>query len=455
MKSRLQTRLAAAMFVLCALSTVTAMGATAVLWLRGHREAVNEQLQASATALLSLGISDFTELADFERLDTFIEDALQMERVNRIIRVYDAHRRLLFSSVQVAPPELNLPAGPIVKPVLETLSVQSGDFQSLAIPYRSKGMAEAFYLQVLMPLPKAADILKNLWWEGLVLFAVLTLFSLAISRLLAKRLLKPVSNIGEYLEGMDPKDIEHWRPLPMERDAYYLRAISEGINRLIERTRASVLQTKKMSRFVAHEMRTPLTILQGEAENTLAQAQAGKAEYEKTLRSSLEEIQRMSEIVATVLEIGGTPGVGGELPARDLDLALWVGENLDPWRERLGRPIAWQKPDGKIPTVRAEERLLFRLVDNLWRNVGVHTPQDAACRIEVRGESGAAVLAVEDRGPGMAAAARESLNREGRLSDYAGIGLNLCLTIAQNCGWTLQFLPVDPHGLRIEIRFSV
>jgi len=274
MKSSLRTRLIVAMCVLSVFSTVTATGLTAVLWLRGQRESINEQLQTSAAALLSLGISDFTEWEDFQQLDQFIEDTLQTERLNRIVRLFDSKRKLLFSSVPLPEGSFELPTGPIQKAHIETVHTKSGNMQSLVLPYEVRGARQINYLQVLMPLPRAMDIIKNLWWEGFALFVAQFLIALLLSRYLARRLLMPVHHIGEFLEDLDPKRIEQWQPMPPQADAYYLRAISQGINRLLKRTKSSVLQIKKMSRYVAHEMRTPLTILQGESENVLAQSQA-------------------------------------------------------------------------------------------------------------------------------------------------------------------------------------
>lgn len=439
------------MWVLSAFSTILATTLTGFLWLRAQKISINEQLQATAATFISLGISDFSELVDFDKFDEFIEDTLQMEKVNKIIRVYDGSQNLAFSSVASDFDEIPaLPSSALSKPTLLTLQGRQDHYQSLIVPYDVKDGGGRFFLQILIPLPRVSQILRNLWWESLALLGSLTLFSLLLSHYLSRRLLQPVEDIAVHLGEIDPNRIEEWAPIPVNPEGEYLAAISSGINSLIERTRASVLQIKKMGRYVAHEMRTPLTILQGEAENVLSKPGADAQEYRQVLRSSLEEVQRLSEIVTTVLQVGKVDQAVA-FQATTLDLGEWLRSNLGEWESALNRPI----PTKIEPGIRIESdpKLLHRLVDNLMRNIRNHSPVGTPCELRLSQTELGPVLSVLDRGPGIEPLKIESLNREGPHSEAAGVGLNLCFAIAQRLGFELRFSINEPQGLRVDLRF--
>jgi signal transduction histidine kinase len=444
------------MWVLSAFSTLSSTTLTGFLWVRGQRESVNEQLQASGVALLSLGVSDFSELKDFEQFDQFIEDTLQMEKVNKIIRIYDRSHKLVFSTVGSDFNEIHsIPTTLIEKPTFFTIYGNQDRYQSLVIPYEVKKKKGPFYLQIVIPLPRYSEILKNLWWESLVLMSFLMILSLTLSRYLSRRLLKPVQDIANHLEGMDPNQIENWEPLQMDEKGQYLGAIGSGINTLIEKTRAAVSQIRKISRYVAHEMRTPLTILQGEAENALSKTESTPEDYKKVLRSSLEEIQRMSEIVTTVLQVGKMENVAIHYQPLSFDLKVWLENNKRHWEELLGRPIYFEFQDQEDFGVHGDSKLLYRLVDNLIRNIRDHTASNSQCNLTLEKKSGRACLGVEDNGLGIPTNMIESLNQFERYSEAAGVGLNLCFAIAEMCGIKLHFSRKDPQGLRVEIFFPL
>jgi signal transduction histidine kinase len=208
-----------------------------------------------------------------------------------------------------------------------------------------------------------------------------------------------------------------------------------------------------MSRYVAHEMRTPLTIIQGEAENVLSRPASFPEDYKKVLHSSLEEIQRMSEIVTTVLQVGKTQESILRYQPVSFDLTTWVEQNKKHWEELLSRPIQTMVPEGAC-RVHGDPKLLYRLVDNLIRNIRDHTPPQTRCIMILEKTSHGVSLCVEDNGGGLSARDLDSLNRVGRYSDVTAVGLNLCFAIAEMCGNKLRFTKAEGQGLRVEIWMS-
>ncbi len=443
-----------AMWTMTALSMLAASFFTASLLIRSHHEAIKRQLEASATSLISLGISDFSELADFEEMNTFIEDTLQMEKVETIVRVYDNSKNLVFTTFNAQdndfPKKLEITSK---KPTFLTINLKQRQYESLILPYLGGKKKHPFYLQVIIPLPKYSQIFRTLWWQALGIFLFLIGIALFISRQLAKKLIKPVSSIANHLKQMDPSKIEDWHPLSLDEKGLYLGSIIHGINSLAERTRTAVFQIRKMGRYVAHELRTPLTILQGEAETILSRSEASKEDYAKVLKSSLEEIDHMSETITTILQVGESERRSFLFRPVSFDPAGWIKENKHRWEKTLGRPIRFENSHKESDRIRVDPKLLHHLLDNLIRNIRKHTPPATTCTLSLFATPTGVRIHLEDNGPGMPASLIESLNKKLSSLEDVGVGLNLCQKIADICHIELSFLNKPEGGLRIELAF--
>ncbi|MHC5731529.1 MAG: histidine kinase dimerization/phospho-acceptor domain-containing protein, partial [Nostoc sp.] len=71
-------------------------------------------------------------------------------------------------------------------------------------------------------------------------------------------------------------------------------------NQMLERLERSFTQASRFSADAAHELKTPLTILQGELERTLQQVDPG-SEVQQRLSNLLDEVRRLSGIIRKLL----------------------------------------------------------------------------------------------------------------------------------------------------------
>lgn len=454
MKGTLQQRIAAAMWVMTAISTLTAAVLTGVLLVNSHRESIRQQLQATAASLVSLGITYFSELKDFEKLNRFIEDALQMDRIDKIVRVYDSSGKLIFTTAGTDYDKLPEKLGPTVKkPVFLTLHGVERRYESLVMPYQGEGSNKTFYLQVAIPLPRYLEVFEYLWWQTALMMMILIGISVILSHWLSRKFLAPVGVIAGHLEGMDPLKIENWKPLALDPEGGYLKSITDGVNALSARTKRAIMELRKMSRYVAHEMRTPLTIMQGEAETMLLKKEATASDYELVLRSSLEEVQRMSEIVNTVLSVGESSRLAPFHQPVAVDLAGYLLEHKPQWEKTFEKDLKFVLPASGACEVMADPKLLYRLIDNLVRNVKDHAPS-STCVVTLGKTETEIFMLVEDEGPGLSQNVVDSLNEDGGSSDAAGVGLNLCYRIAEISGISLHLSNRTEGGLQIRLGFK-
>lgn len=455
MKGSLQSKIAIVMWSMSALSILIAVVVTSLLLIEAQRDSIMQQLKATAASIVSLNITDFSDLKDFEELSLFIENNLQLEKINTIICVYDKSRTLVFSTVGLNYDMFPTRLDKVVdKPAVLHIEGERQDYESIILPYKGNKNKGPFYLQVAIPTAKYYEILQSLWWQGMLLLFLFIAMSMVIAHVFTSRILRPVRDIADHLQEMDPVKMESWKPIELEERYLYLSAIVDSINMLAERIWSSISQIRMMSRYVAHELRTPLTILQGEAETVLVKDGVTAKDYEIVLRSSLEEVQRMSETVNTVMKLSEDADRLSSLKAEQINLVDWIKEQKNRWEKTLSRPISLELPKGFEPVVNVDPRLLFQLVDNLIRNVLKHTPDRASCSLVIRHSHLGTILALIDDGPGMPEKLLDSLNTEGSYSRLTGVGLHLCHRISHLSGIRLRFENRREGGLCAELFFA-
>ena len=115
---------------------------------------------------------------------------------------------------------------------------------------------------------------------------------------LANKALKPVDHITQTARMITSQNLNQRIHPPKVKDE--ISRLIETFNEMISRLDQSFRQIKQFSSDASHELKTPLTILKGEVEVTLRKERSLQ-EYEQTLKSNLEEINRMSQIVEDLL----------------------------------------------------------------------------------------------------------------------------------------------------------
>lgn len=250
--------------------------------------------------------------------------------------------------------------------------------------------------------------------------------------------LAPLKRLAGHAVAIDITNLRARLPLRGAGDE--LDHVVAAFNDSLTRLERSVNDMRQFSAAVAHEMRTPLAILRGEAELALATPATADQARER-LTSQIDEYDRLTRLINQILTLARAEA--GEIvinkSAIDLSaLALDMREQVEPLAEANGIMLA-QRVE---PAVRVNgdkgwlERLLLILLDNAIK----FTPRGGRVTIGVTRAADHVALAVEDTGVGMteAVAARifEPFYR-GETGEGTGIGLALARWIADAHGATL------------------
>jgi signal transduction histidine kinase len=233
-------------------------------------------------------------------------------------------------------------------------------------------------------------------------------------------------------------------------------AIGLGVNAMLDRIDGLVSGVRRVSRDVAHDLRTPLFHLRQRLEAARAATGDAKDAAIGAADEKASEIVRAFDAILRLAEIEA--GAAGTRFAA-VDIASIAEAAVDAWRpdiEQSGRSIIGLS---SAPVFVVGDRdLLFQAISNLIENAMRHTPPGAEIRVGVSHEDAPAIL-VTDNGPGVSPdQAGEVVKPFARLdasrsSPGTGLGLSIVAAIAARHGAKLSLGDARP-GLDVRIEFG-
>lgn len=210
--------------------------------------------------------------------------------------------------------------------------------------------------------------------------------------------MRPLTKITSAAQRIGPTQLHerigsmHW---PQE-----LTALAEAFDEMLDRLEDSFARLSQFSADMAHELRTPINNLMGEAEVSLSKPRTTE-EYQRVLASSLEECGRLSRLIESMLFLARAENAETELKRSPLDARRemeTVREFYDGVAEEQGVEVACAG-DGQLNA----DPLLFRqALGNLLSNALHYTPRDGKVLISVApSREGWMDISVTDTGTGI------------------------------------------------------
>ncbi|MGP0020199.1 MAG: ATP-binding protein [Candidatus Sulfotelmatobacter sp.] len=210
------------------------------------------------------------------------------------------------------------------------------------------------------------------FWFGVILLATFVIFPL-VGYQIARHGIRPVEEMATTARHISSTNLRE-RILP-EGYPFELASLASTFNQMLDRLEESFERISRFSADIAHDLRTPVNNIRGEAEVALARARSA-GEYRDVIESCLEEAVRLSDLIGDLLFLARAESPLAHLRRERVD----VGELLGGVREYYEASAA----DGGISLTTTvadqaviaelDRALLQRAVGNLVSNALAHTP---------------------------------------------------------------------------------
>jgi len=409
----------------------------------GNHAAMQELQRAerAAAVVQRVGVADPRRLADE------ITTRFAPEATGRFLRLSAPGGAVIYRS---GPPhDLGFDPGRMPPPSAQRgprrFRIENGDEWVWAgIPVAVGG--ESYWVEVGESMEPGYAGLRGLLVSLAAGFGAVAVVAVLGGILLVRRALAPVEAIALSAEQITSRNLSERLPVPPTGDEF--EHLSRTLNGMIARLDEAFLHNRRFLADASHELRTPLTVLRGELEN-LAQEPRLAPEFRERLGSTLEEVERLAEIVRGLFDLARLDAGEALVVRSSFDLSRLVASTADQMlllAEDKGVSVSWG-PRGAV-WVDGDRSRLKQVVVNLLDNAIKYTPRGGSVAIlsGVRGDR--AFLEVVDTGIGIPAAALPHVfdrffrvdTARGRDLGGAGLGLAIVKSIC------------TAHGGSVEVR---
>lgn len=316
--------------------------------------------------------------------------------------------------------------------------------------------AARYRLVVLQSLHPRREMMDDIRDTFLWIIPLALLLASAGGYFLARKSLSPVAAMAEKAGTMGAANLRERLDVANPRDELGRLALS--FNQLLDRLEDSFERQRRFVADASHELRTPVSILRGEAEVTLSRPDRSPEEYREALATLRDESQHLTRIIEDLFTL--TRADAGQYPLnlRDIYLDELAIDALHRARSlALAKHITLTSAIAPELLLHADEVLLGRMILNLLDNAIKYTPEGGTVSLECVKQGDEYRLSISDTGPGISPELQDRIferffradkarSRADGGTGGAGLGLSIARWIAEAHHGRLELTRSGPGG---------
>jgi len=346
--------------------------------------------------------------------------------------------------------QISVPEGRLTIDQKSYITADMSGEQEVSLFYRPYAIKAGSY--EILAITKSRNEIKYTLtaFQRTLIFAIPTTLVLAggLSFFLTRKSLKPVDTITETAREIEERDLS--RRIEV-RSKDELGRLSETLNQMFDRLQRAFDRERQFTADASHEMRTPLSVIQGEATLALSKERS-KEEYQKSLELISHETSYMTSVVGKLLELAHVDTARERLNFEDVNLKELLTELASDILVLCEeKAIHSQLNIQEDLTLNGDKVKLKELFLNLLDNALRYTSPGGSISVSLTRQGNHARVTVKDTGIGIPQEhiphIFERFYRVDKFRSHgekgAGLGLSICQRIA------------ELHGGKIEVQSKV
>lgn len=314
--------------------------------------------------------------------------------------------------------------------------------------------------------------------RSVIATTIIILLSSVCTYFLTKKTLTPLQKLTSEVSQIQAQNLSTQLAVPNSKDE--IAQLTSSFNEMLTRLDNAFSTQKQFSANAAHELRTPLAVLQTNLEVFEKKQEPEMVEYQQLFTMIKEQTARLSQLVGTLLDMTNLKSV----PRTDhVSLEELVDEvfcDLDPVAEKAGISIHFDDsssqdwhtdvhtPDASalnnnIRNITGSYVLLYRAVYNLVENAIKYNRPNGSVTVSVKEKNGQAMILVKDTGIGISPENQKKIfdpffrvdKSRSRAMGGAGLGLALVDSIAREHGGSVKVLESNEKGSIIALMLPI
>ena len=274
--------------------------------------------------------------------------------------------------------------------------------------------------------------------------AAVTLLSGILAYFVSGRALKPLRSFASQVEMVQMNNLADMK---IDEDVLpEFKQLSHSFNQMLERLNTAFAAQRQFTGNAAHELRTPLALMQAQLELFSAEHPAMLPQTAEFLTLLREQTERLTQMTRTLLEMSNLRQVERNERIQLAPMIEEIFTDLAPLSDKLGVTLT-AEGDGIMT---GSDALIYRLIFNLTENAVKYNRPGGSVRVSVTQELEKLLLRVSDTGCGIPEEYQRSIFQpffrvdKSRSREYGGAGLGLSLV------WEIA----DLHGGSVWVEKS-
>jgi len=322
------------------------------------------------------------------------------------------------------------------QPVFDTISIPDRTHK-VRILYANLG--PGLILQLGRSMDNDTRIIEAFRKIFVTTMAVLFVLAAVVGWFMAKRALAGVDTVIQTARRISDRSLDERVPVKKQVDEIDQLAIT--FNQMLDRIQKLVTEIKEMNDSIAHDLRSPITRIRGIAEVSLTTGSTLK-EYENMAGNTIEECDRLLDMINTMLIISKTEAGLGQFDSKEMDIARVVKDACElflPMAENEGLSLVCDAPDRLL--INGDIRMIQRMISNLLDNALKYTPAGGKINVAAHSDGQQSIqISIRDTGIGISTADKPHIFERffrcdpSRSRTGTGLGLSLAMAIARAHG---------------------
>ena len=287
--------------------------------------------------------------------------------------------------------------------------------------------------------------------------AVVTVLSGILAYFVSGHALKPLHSFASQVERVQMNNLADMR---IDEDALpEFKQLSQSFNQMLERLNDAFAAQRQFTGNAAHELRTPLALLQAQLELFSAEHPDMQPETAEFLSLLREQTERLTRLTKTLLEMSNLRQVARNERIRLAPMIEEIFTDLAPLSDKCGVTLT-AEGDGIMT---GSDALIYRLIFNLTENAVKYNRPGGSVQVSVAQEPEKLLIRVSDNGCGIPEEYQQSIFQpffrvdKSRSREYggAGLGLSLVWEIADIHGGSVRVEESSKNGTVIAAEFPI
>ncbi|OYV41662.1 MAG: hypothetical protein B7Z81_00655 [Acidocella sp. 20-61-6] len=329
-----------------------------------------------------------------------------------------------------------------------------------SLPLRGIKGPQDVELQVALDITQDTALLTDFHRALTIFFILMAPLLMGAGRLAASHALAPVSRIATVAQSITSAQLSRRIPLnpPWPRE---LTGLVQVFNQMLDNLDSNFGRLSRFSADIAHELRTPLSNLNGSLEVCLIRPRSGE-EYRDTIASALDDCQRLTGLIENLLFLARVENPSHALRYERLkasELCTWV---IAQYEAQANAKNLLIRTEGAA-TLYADALLFRQAVGNVLANAVRHAPFGSQISLSISGSPASGVeIGIADQGPGIAPEHLPRLfdrfyqtdpARGHKAAQGSGLGLSIVRSIMELHGGDVTIETEVGKGTVVRLRF--